>query len=161
MVAGQVDGVVGFGNGCLCCATDSDGFADAVARLVRTEVDAVLVEASGIADPRSMIRRVAAIDDRLVSPRRIGLRGRCRRGWFGRTRRGRSAARGAARDAGVADLLVVNKADLVDAAALDSVGALLDRVNPTAPRLVTSEGVLDRACSSTRDAAARASALSN
>jgi G3E family GTPase len=67
MVAGQVDGVVGFGNGCLCCATDSDGFVDAVARLVRTDVDAVLVEASGIADPRSMIRRVAAIDDRLVS----------------------------------------------------------------------------------------------
>ena len=160
MVAGQVDGVVGFGNGCLCCATDSDGFADAVARLVRTEVDAVLVEASGIADPRSMIRRVAAIDDRLVSLRRIGLRGRCRRGWFGRTRRG-DLPRGVQRDAGVADLLVVNKADLVDAAALDSVGALLDRVNPTAPRLVTSEGVLIRACSSTRDAAAARERPSN
>ncbi|HNP57962.1 MAG TPA: GTP-binding protein [Gordonia sp. (in: high G+C Gram-positive bacteria)] len=142
MVAGQVDGVVGFGNGCLCCATDSDGFADAVARLVRTEVDAVLVEASGIADPRSMIRRVAAIDDRLVSygglvyvvdADAVGLD----------VPGGGDLPRGVQRDAGVADLLVVNKADLVDAAALDSVGALLDRVNPTAPRLVTSEGVLD------------------
>ncbi len=142
LVAGQVDGVVGFGNGCLCCATDSDGFADAVVRLVRTDVDAVLVEASGIADPRSMIRRVAAIDDRLVSygglvyvvdAVAVGLD----------APGGGDLPRGAQRDAGVADLLVVNKADLVDDDALDSVGALLDRVNPTAPRLVTSEGRLD------------------
>lgn len=137
MVAGQVDGVVGFGNGCLCCATDSDGFADAVGRLVRADVDAVLVEASGIADPRSMIRRVAAIEDPLVSYGGLVYVVDADAVEIG------DLPRGTERDAGVADLIVVNKADLVDDGAIGAVGRLLDRVNPTAPRLVTSEGVLD------------------
>ena len=67
MVARQVDGVVGIGNGCVCCATDSDGFEDSVTRRGLTGVDAVLVEASGIADPRSMIRRVVAMADPIVA----------------------------------------------------------------------------------------------
>lgn len=146
MVAGQVDGVVGFGNGCLCCATDSDGFADAVTRLVRTGVDAVLVEASGIADPRSMIRRVAAIEDRLVSYGGLVYvvdAGTVDADVVGGGDLPHGLSQATARDAAVADLLVVNKADLVDARALDAMGKLLDRVNPTAPRLVTAEGVLD------------------
>jgi len=139
MVASQVDGVVGFGNGCLCCATDSDGFDDALARLVRTDVDAVVVETSGIADPVSMIRRVVGMADPQVAY-----------GGMVYVVDAAAAAAGdlpaeALRHTRVADLVVVNKADLVDGATLASVGAELDTVNPTAARVVTAEGAVDPA----------------
>lgn len=147
MVARQVDGVVGIGNGCVCCATDSDGFEESVTRLVRTGVDAVLVEASGIADPRSMIRRVAAMADPIVA--------------YGGLVYVVDAATGDAvlprevlAHARVADLLVVNKADLVDAGCVTSIGDRLVAVNATAPRVITAEGALDPAL--LVDAAARA-----
>ena len=147
MVARQVDGVVGIGNGCVCCATDSDGFEDSVTRLVRTGVDAVLVEASGIADPRSMIRRVVAMADPIVA--------------YGGLVYVVDAATGDAvlprevlAHARVADLLVVNKADLVDAGCVTSIGDRLVAVNATAPRVITAEGALDPAL--LVDAAARA-----
>lgn len=137
MVASQVDGVVGFGNGCLCCATDSDGFDDALSRLVRTDVDAVLVEASGIADPRSMIRRVAAMADPAV-----GYGGMVyvvdAVNWDAHAADGESR-----RHARVADLLVVNKADLADRPTLEALTATLREINATAPQLVTAEGVID------------------
>ena len=137
MVASQVDGVVGFGNGCLCCATDSDGFDDALARLARTEVDAVLVESSGIADPRSMIGRVAAMADSAVAYG--GMVYVLDAGAFDSG----ALPPEAHRHAQVADLVVVNKADLVDRETLTGVGRWLDAVNDTAPRIVTTEGALD------------------
>ncbi len=142
LLAGQVDGVVGFGNGCLCCTSDSDGFEQAVSRLVRADVDAVIVEASGIADPRSLIRRVAAMDDEraayggmvyLVDAAAVDAA----------ALDGAAVDTGAQRDAAVADLIVVNKSDLVDAAGLDRVVRRLDEVNSTAPRVITAEAAID------------------
>jgi len=184
MVARQVDGVVGIGNGCVCCATDSDGFEDSVTRLVRTGVDAVLVEASGIADPRSMIRRVVAMADPIVAYGGLvyvvdavlveasGIadpRSMIRRVVamadpivaYGGLVYVVDAATGDAvlprevlAHARVADLLVVNKADLVDAGCVTSIGDRLVAVNATAPRVITAEGALDPAL--LVDAAARA-----
>ncbi|WP_301546729.1 GTP-binding protein [Gordonia sp. X0973] len=139
LVAGQVDGVVGFGNGCLCCTTDSDGFEDAVSRLVAADLDAVLVEASGIADPRALLSRVAAMTDP-----------RAAYGGLVYVLDAASHADGALpatvlRQAAVADLIVVNKADLVDEAALAAVHGALDAVNDSAPRIVTREAVIDPA----------------
>ncbi|MFT4199868.1 CobW family GTP-binding protein [Gordonia sp. (in: high G+C Gram-positive bacteria)] len=139
LVAGQVDGVVGFGNGCLCCATDSDGFEDSVATLVHSGVDAVLVEASGIAEPRSLIRRVVALTDPAAA--------------YGGMVYVLDAAAfaegalpgGALRQARDADLVVVNKADLVDAEGLRELTSALDEINDSAPRVVTTEAVVDPA----------------
>ncbi|MFT3900659.1 MAG: GTP-binding protein [Gordonia sp. (in: high G+C Gram-positive bacteria)] len=139
LVAGQVDGVVGFGNGCLCCATDSDGFEDAVSTLVRTDLDAVLVEASGIAEPRSLVRRVVALDDDRAAYG--GLVYVVDAAAFA-TGDLPDEALAQARDA---DLVVVNKADLVDAAALDRLRLRLDGINDSAPRVTTAEAAIDPA----------------
>jgi len=60
MVAGQVDSMVSLSNGCLCCAvdvSDMDGMLDRLAH-PKSDLDAIVVEASGLAEPRNMIRLV-------------------------------------------------------------------------------------------------------
>ncbi|MGL4305412.1 MAG: CobW family GTP-binding protein [Mycobacteriaceae bacterium] len=59
-VAGQVNAMVSLSNGCLCCIADSeemDSMLDALANK-KSDIDVIVIEASGLADPRSMIRLV-------------------------------------------------------------------------------------------------------
>ncbi|UVS77765.1 GTP-binding protein [Actinokineospora sp. UTMC 2448] len=59
-VAAQVDSMVTLGNGCLCCAVDASDLADMLARLADADVDAIVIEASGLAEPPAMARMVLA-----------------------------------------------------------------------------------------------------
>lgn len=60
LVAGQVDAMVSLGNGCVCCAVDVSELDDMFDRLAqpRTGVDVIVVEASGLAEPRNLVRMV-------------------------------------------------------------------------------------------------------
>ncbi len=60
LVTGQVDEVAAISGGCLCCLPDSGGLDDALAKLARPRLrlDAVLVEASGVADPVALARLI-------------------------------------------------------------------------------------------------------
>ncbi|GEM33126.1 cobalamin biosynthesis protein CobW [Nocardia neocaledoniensis NBRC 108232] len=62
LVAGQVDAMVSLGNGCVCCAVDVSELDDLFGRLAqpRSAVDVIVVEASGLAEPRNLIRMVIA-----------------------------------------------------------------------------------------------------
>ncbi|APE38649.1 cobalamin biosynthesis protein [Nocardia mangyaensis] len=62
LVAGQVDAMVSLGNGCVCCAVDASELDDLFGRLAqpRSAVDVIVVEASGLAEPRNLIRMVVA-----------------------------------------------------------------------------------------------------
>ncbi|MGI8313035.1 CobW family GTP-binding protein [Saccharopolyspora hattusasensis] len=57
-VAGQVDSTVSLGNGCLCCAVDARGLDHLLAKLARpsSDIDVIVIESSGLADPRGMVR---------------------------------------------------------------------------------------------------------
>lgn len=59
-VAGQVDIAMSLENGCLCCAVDSDGVDPMLERLAYpgAPLDAIVIEASGIAEPRQLVRLV-------------------------------------------------------------------------------------------------------
>ncbi|WP_199430270.1 CobW family GTP-binding protein [Qaidamihabitans albus] len=61
-VAGQVDSMMTLQNGCLCCAVDAGGLDAMLAKLTRpgTDLDLVVVEASGLAEPRSLVRLLLA-----------------------------------------------------------------------------------------------------
>jgi cobalamin biosynthesis protein CobW len=63
MVAGQVDSLVSLGNGCLCCAVDASGLDKMLDRLTRSraELDLIVIEASGIAEPRELVRLVLSV----------------------------------------------------------------------------------------------------
>jgi G3E family GTPase len=58
LVAGQASAVSSLADGCLCCTTDAGGLAALLAELTapRTRLDLVVVEASGLAEPRELVR---------------------------------------------------------------------------------------------------------
>jgi G3E family GTPase len=65
LVAGQADAVTSLAGGCLCCTTDADGLSDLLADLTApaTGLDLVIVEASGLAEPRELVRLLLASHD--------------------------------------------------------------------------------------------------
>ena len=64
-VAGQVDAAMSLENGCLCCAVDADGVDPMLERLAYpgAPVDVVVIEASGIAEPRQLVRMVLSSEN--------------------------------------------------------------------------------------------------
>ncbi|MFV0374433.1 CobW family GTP-binding protein [Microbacterium sp.] len=60
LVSGQIDDVAGIAGGCLCCLEDAGGLDDALQRLSheRLRLDAILIEASGVADPIVLARLI-------------------------------------------------------------------------------------------------------
>lgn len=60
LVSGQVDAARSIAGGCLCCIADTSGLDDALAQLARPELalDAIIVEGSGLAEPRQLARLV-------------------------------------------------------------------------------------------------------
>ncbi|WP_191245152.1 CobW family GTP-binding protein [Amycolatopsis deserti] len=64
-VAGQVDAMLPMGNGCLCCAVDTAGLDRMMARLAEPElgIDAIVIEASGLAEPRDLVRMLLASEN--------------------------------------------------------------------------------------------------
>lgn len=69
MVAGQVDSMVSLSNGCLCCAVDVSDMDAMLDRLAHrsSDLDVIVVEASGLAEPRNMIRLVAGSENEYVT----------------------------------------------------------------------------------------------
>ncbi|RDI69168.1 CobW family GTP-binding protein [Nocardia pseudobrasiliensis] len=65
LVAGQVDAMVSLGNGCVCCAVDVGELDEMFERLSqpRNRIDVIVVEASGLAEPRNLIRMVLGSDN--------------------------------------------------------------------------------------------------
>lgn len=60
LVTGQVDEAASISGGCVCCLDDAGGLDDALERLSqpRLRLDAILVEASGVADPTALSRLI-------------------------------------------------------------------------------------------------------
>ncbi|MEU5025242.1 CobW family GTP-binding protein [Streptomyces milbemycinicus] len=64
-VAGQVDSMIPIENGCLCCAADSAEMDEMLARLTEPAlgIDVIVIEASGLAEPQSMIRTLLSSEN--------------------------------------------------------------------------------------------------
>lgn len=60
LVTGQIDEVAAISGGCVCCLPDAGGLDDALARLAdpRLHLDAIIVEASGVAEPAALARLI-------------------------------------------------------------------------------------------------------
>lgn len=141
LVAGQVDRSVSLSNGCICCAVDGDELADALSALVSgVDLDLVVIEASGIAEPASLIRMIVNAD----SPRirygglvylvdTVGLAD--------------TTARhpGISRQLRHADLVLLTKSDLATGEQRAAAETFVAESNPTAPRLLCIDGNLDPA----------------
>jgi G3E family GTPase len=139
-VAGQVDAMVALDSGCLCCVAGSDDLDEMLDRLARpsARIDVIVIEASGLAEPQSMIRLLLASADPRIT--------------YGGLVEVVDAAEYDAiharhpeldRHVRAADLVVLNKADRVDD---DTRGRLLDTVaaiSPGAPVVTAAHGRVD------------------
>lgn len=146
LISGQVDQVGSIAGGCICCLDDSDDLDDALERLARPRLglDAVVVEASGIADPISLARMI-----RYSGAERVRLGGVVdvvdAVNFFD------TIGGGALPPArfGVATLVVVNKCDLLPGEirdqTLDRIEERVREVNPLVHVVHTARGRLDPA----------------
>lgn len=68
-LAGQVDSMVSLGDGCLCCAVDTEDLDEVLEKLAdpAAAIDLIVIEASGLAEPETLIRMVlASADERIL-----------------------------------------------------------------------------------------------
>ncbi|OBH49834.1 CobW family GTP-binding protein [Mycobacterium mantenii] len=70
LVAGQVDEPASIAGGCICCLPDGGGLDDALIKLAdpARRLDAIVVEASGLADPVAIARLIGFSEIRGVRP---------------------------------------------------------------------------------------------
>lgn len=138
LVSGRSAGTLNLAGGCICCTTDADGLGEALVSLAGSGVDAIVIEASGIAEPKALIRLVlAARDQRLAYG---GLLYVVDAVQCERTLDEHPAVAG---HVAVADLLVCNKTDLVSDEHLVRVRERLREHNGTAPVLAVTRGAVD------------------
>jgi len=130
---------ISLANGCVCCSI-SDDFNQTMIKLVNRieEFDHVLVEASGVSEP-DRIMDIARLDPEL-SPSGIvvlvdaaQVKNRSTDRYISNT---------VLKQLQTAELLIVNKTDLVSKEKLAELEAWLEVVSPTAVRLNTSGGVV-------------------
>ncbi|WP_051797729.1 CobW family GTP-binding protein [Streptomyces sp. NRRL S-337] len=139
-VAGQVDSMVSLGNGCLCCAVDTSELDTYLERLARpsARIDVIVIEASGLAEPQELIRMILASDnDRIVYGGLIEVVDAAE---FESTRARHPELD---RHVGIADIVVLNKADRIDDAARRTLRDALADLAPGRPVICTAYGRID------------------
>lgn len=129
LVVGAEDEVIELNNGCVCCKVRGD-LIRVVSALVKRKVgfDGILIETSGLADPAPVVQTFF-IDDEIRQRTRLDsvicvadaahLPARL------------ADSREAAEQLAQADIVLINKIDLVDPAGLASVQDAVRRINPT------------------------------
>lgn len=137
-VAGQVgDSMVSLGGGCLCCAVDGselDAYLEKLSAPVH-RIDVIVIEASGLAEPQEMIRMLLANENPAI--RYGGMVQVVDAAEFDATR---SRHPETDRHLTVADLVVLNKTDRVDAAERARIEAELDALRPGTPVVAADHG---------------------
>jgi G3E family GTPase len=135
-VAGQVDSMISLGNGCLCCVADTSDIDEMLGRLAGAKLDVIVIEASGLADPQAMVRKLLASKDSRV--RYGGLVTVLDAVEFAGTHESHPEL---ARALKIADLLVLNKVDRVQAPPIQEIRTH----NGDAPLVPVTHGRIDPA----------------
>lgn len=141
----DTSGVVRLTNGCVCCSVQGDLVAGVAALLDRRDAgeiafDRVVLETTGLADPGPILRAAA---------REPALRPRLRRAGVATLVDARHAElqldshHEAQRQVGLADLMLLNKTDLVEAVACEKLAQRLRAINGIAPIHETVRAELD------------------
>ncbi|WP_280401142.1 CobW family GTP-binding protein [Nocardia carnea] len=140
LVAGQVDAMVSVGSGCVCCAVDVTELDDLFTRLTdpRAGIDVIVVEASGLAEPRNLVRMVVGSENPRI--RYGGLLEVVDAAEFSATRERHPELASHLR---LADLVVLNKVDRLAPGELDRLRAEIATITEGAPVYATTRGRID------------------
>jgi G3E family GTPase len=131
-----VEKMVELASGCICCSIDDYRFDLAVQEIIETaKPHLIIIESTGLADPEPLAYRVKnsglGLDAIITVVDAADLERHLDASTVVRTQ------------IAAADFLVVNKCDLVDAAARARVERRLARMNPRAERVPTVRGAVD------------------
>lgn len=139
-VAGQVDSMVSIGDGCLCCAVDTEDLDEVLEKLARpaARIDLIVIEASGLAEPETLIRMLLASDDR-----RIVYGGLVEVVDAAEYERTKAAHPEIERHLRAADLVVLNKTDRVSDQTERALLTELAEVSPSTPVVRAAHGRID------------------
>ena len=140
MVAGQVDSMVSLSNGCMCCAVDVSDMDEMLDRLAHptSQIDVIIVEASGLAEPRNMIRLVlGSANPHVVYGGLVVM-------VDGEQFEDMSAQHpDLGKHVTLADLVILNKTDRIDDDRRAAVQAMVRGYNDRAPVLTTAHGRIE------------------
>jgi G3E family GTPase len=125
LIAGHDGRTLRLTNGCVCCSL-ADGFIDTLMRVLAEPFDHIIIEASGVADPWA-IAEIALVEPSLALAGVIVLADAARLPALLGDNRVGDTVRTQIR---AADIVVLNKIDLVDAAGLAAARAALAAVKP-------------------------------
>lgn len=142
LIAGQTDSMITTSGGCLCCVSDGGEIAGMLDRLAApaADIDVIVIEASGIAEPGAMVQLVfQALDARMAYG---GLLEVVDAEAFPATRAEHPELD---RHVEVADLVIINKADRLDPDELALRQQQVRELNSVAPIVCTVEGRIDPA----------------
>ncbi|MGD9943205.1 MAG: GTP-binding protein [Burkholderiaceae bacterium] len=129
LIVGASGGLVQLENGCICCATRGD-LAGAIHEILSSdhELDGILIETSGLADPFPVIDDIESLE--FARPTRLdGVITILDAENFDRNL---SHAEAAYQQIVAADLLLINKSDLVDREVLSAIARGSSELNPGA-----------------------------
>ncbi|KXO99224.1 CobW family GTP-binding protein [Tsukamurella pseudospumae] len=126
---------VSLSNGCVCCTVDDDELEDVLGTLAGRGLDLIVVEASGLAEPAAMVRRVVLAPDPRIDYG--GLVYVADAAHLPDTMERHPSLR---HHLALADLVVLNKIDLADDP--DTARALVREHAPSAPVVRTVDAVV-------------------
>ncbi|ADG79572.1 Cobalamin synthesis protein P47K OS=Tsukamurella paurometabola (strain ATCC 8368 / DSM / CCUG 35730 / CIP 100753 / JCM 10117 / KCTC 9821 / NBRC 16120 /NCIMB 702349 / NCTC 13040) OX=521096 GN=Tpau_2976 PE=3 SV=1 [Tsukamurella paurometabola] len=129
---------VSLSNGCVCCTVDDDELEDVLGALAARDLDVIVVEASGLAEPAAMVRRVVLASDPRIDYG--GLVYVADAAHLDETMRRHPSLR---HHLALADLVVLNKIDLADEP--DRVAAVVRGYAPSAPLVRTVDAAMPTA----------------
>ncbi len=126
---------VSLSNGCVCCTVDDEELEDVLGSLAARGLDLIVVEASGVAEPAAMVRRVVLAQDPRIDYG--GLVYVADAAHLPATMERHPSLR---HHLGLADLVVLNKTDIAEDP--DAARALVRRHAPSAPVIATVEAAV-------------------
>lgn len=126
---------VSLSNGCVCCTVDDEELEDVLGSLAARGLDLIVVEASGLAEPAAMVRRVVLAQDPRIDYG--GLVYVADAAHLAETMERHPSLR---HHLALADLVVLNKIDLADAP--DVARTLVREHAPSAPVIGTVDAVV-------------------
>lgn len=140
LVARQTDQELELSNGCICCTLEGSSLDDAIGQLAHSgsTVDYIVIEASGLAEPKELLRLLVnakndfARFDSLVAVVDAS-----------NVLETKEKHPGFIEQLSLADIIVLNKIDLVDKKTLKEIDGYLSFINQKAHILKTENSVLD------------------
>jgi cobalamin biosynthesis protein CobW len=140
LVARQTDSKLELSNGCICCAVEDSGLDDAISQLAHTgsTLDYIVIEASGLAEPKELVNILAQSKNKfarldsvvaVIDTENVMEMNEKHPDFF--------------KQLEIADIIILNKVDLVSKSKLEEIEGYLDFLGVEARKIKAEFGAIN------------------